>query len=77
MEFREECRCPDGHSLMIRYEVFFVDGVNKEMRNGGAGNDVVNLDMGATFGDVCPGVWGFIIVDGDLSRDGKWAIESF
>ena len=47
------------------------------MGYGGAGDDVVNLDMGATFGDVSPGVWGFIIVDGDLCRDGEGAIESF
>ena len=47
------------------------------MGNGGAGDDVVDLDMGATFGDVSPGVWGFVIVDGDLCWDGKGAVESF
>ena len=43
----------------------------------GVGDDIVNLDMGAAFGDVCPGVWGFVIVNCDFGRHGKGAVQSF
>ena len=62
---------------MIRKKVFFICRVNQEVGYRGVGDDVVNLDMGATFRDVCPGVWGFVIRDGDLGRDGKGAAQSF
>ena len=66
--------CPDRHALVIRKEAVFICRIDKEVGYIGVGDDVVNLDMSATFFDVCPGVWGSVIVDCNLGQDGKGSV---
>ena len=66
--------CPDRHALVIRKKVFFVCRIDKEVGYVGVGDDVVNLDMGAPFCNVCPGIWGSVIVNCNLGRDGDGAV---
>ena len=61
---------------MVGEEIFFVYRVNEKVGDIGARDYIINLDVGATFCDVYPGLWRPIVVHCDLCRDGEGSIKA-